>query len=678
MSKQSLHLLRAEKMYRETLCRPENLTVSFVYEGKRYEGLGGVPMVGKKVTVSETGEKQELRFMADNKLQITLETAYCPEFGEMEYTLWFENVGNTPTGELRDVYALTSDFCGADPVLRGCLGDHSKYYEAYENRLLHGDSYFRSDNGRATHIVFPYFDLVHGDGGTLIALGWAGTWEALFSAHGESSSVKAKTDIRLCASLMPGEKIRTGLIVLIPYQGRSADDATNLWREWFMKYNLPKADADGTPIHSFMTEGFAGDTGLPNSDGSISERYFTWQPTLEKIVKEDIVPDFRWFDAGWYTDPAGNTVETDWWGTIGSWELDREKWPGTTFRESNEACHALGMRVFAWFEPERVTHVEELCDNFGYKEEWAIPHGSVITNNIGDAECLKWTLGRIIKMLDENAVDMYREDNNSDPAYSWMHLDERDEASYGVKRSGINENKCICGHYALWDGIINYCAKNGKCTFVDSCASGGGRNDIESMRRGVPMMRSDYDRTTSAMRLSQTTSFCKWIPFHGSTVKETETQLETSKGAGSDSYVARASYLPIYNITEAFVHNPELDFELMRKNIGEWKSLRHLLTRDLYVLTPWHHSESLQSWTALAYDAPELGESVVMAFRMEEADEEEYTAVLPFAREAATYCVVDADTGEMRTMTGTALQNGITIRLSKPKSSALLRIRVIG
>ena len=55
MSKQSLDLSRAEKMYRDTLCRPENLTVSFVYEGKRYEGLGQVPMIGKKVTGSETG-----------------------------------------------------------------------------------------------------------------------------------------------------------------------------------------------------------------------------------------------------------------------------------------------------------------------------------------------------------------------------------------------------------------------------------------------------------------------------------------------------------------------------------------------------------------------------------------------------------------------------------------------
>ena len=676
MSKKSLCLSRAEKLFRETVLKPEKVPVSFTYGGKQYNGLGELDFLGDEAKTEKGLEKHALRFAA-GQLRVTLECAYCAEFGETEYTLWFENAGSAPSEILEEVYALKADFLGEEPVLRGCLGDHDNYYQAYENRLLHGDSYFRSEIGRATHIVFPYFDLVHGDGGTLIALGWAGTWEALFSAHGETTGVKAKTDITLCASLMPGEKVRTGLVAMIPYAGRNADDATNLWREWFMKYNVPCADIEGTPLRPFMTEGFAGDTGLPNSDGSISERYFTWKPTLDKIVKENIVPDFRWFDAGWYYDPAGKTVETDWWGTVGSWELDREKWPGTSFRESNEACHALGMKVFAWFEPERVTHVDDLCANYGYKKEWAIPYGSVITNNIGNEECLQWTLGRIVKMLDENAVDMFREDNNSEPAYSWRYLDSLDEKTYGLKRKGINENKCICGHYALWDGIIDYCGKHGKCTFVDSCASGGGRNDLESMRRGVPMMRSDYDRTTSSMRLSQTSSFCKWIPFHGSTVKETENQLDTSTGAGSDAYVARASYLPIYNITEAYVHNPELDFDLMRRNIAEWKSIRHLLTRDLYVLTPWHHNESRTGWTALAYDAPELGESVLLAFRMEEAEDAEYAARLPFARDDAKYEVKNADTGETRVLCGSELRAGFIVRLEKKKSSAMFRIRTV-
>ena len=258
---------------------------------------------------------------------------------------------------------------------------------------------------------------------------------------------------------MPGEKIRTGLVVLLNYKGRNEHTSVNKWRQWFMKYNLPKADATGNELKPFWTTCFAGDTGLPNSDGSISETYFTWQRTLKKLEHEKLLPDFRWFDAGWYFDPARQTVASDWWGTIGSWELDTVKWPGKTFRESNEACHSLGVKVLTWFEPERVTHIEDLAKNFGYKTEWGIKTDHCITSNIGNPECLKWTLDRITKMMDENEIDMYREDNNSDPAAAWKILDSRDEELYGLPRQGINENKCIQGHYALWDGILAFCAQ---------------------------------------------------------------------------------------------------------------------------------------------------------------------------------------------------------------------------
>ena len=239
------------------------------------------------------------------------------------------------------------------------------------------------------------------------------------------------------------------------------------------------------------------------------------------------------------------------------------------------------------------------------------------------------TLERIKATLTENRVEMYREDNNSDPGYAWPYKDNKEAEKYGIYRSGITENKCICGHYALWDGIIDFCRKNGKCTFVDSCASGGGRNDIESMRRGFPLMRSDFDRTTSSMRLSQTSSFCRWIPYHGSSTKEAAGQLEYNKDRGSSPYVARASYLPVYNFGGEFTHNPLLDFDLMRRNFNEWKSVRDLLTKDMYVLTPWRHDSDRTHWTAFAYDDPENGGSILLAFRMEEAESETFTAKLP-------------------------------------------------
>ena len=677
MSKTALSLDAGKALF-QRISSALTAPVSFRYEDKEHIGLAGLPVEEDRRETTPDGARSSLRVRLDD-LAITLESAWCAEFGECEYTLWFENTGTEPTGVLSDIVALRADFAGESPVLRGCLGDHDNFYAAYEQDLLKADKHFRSDNGRATHIVFPYFDFVHGDGGTLLALGWAGTWEALFSsaqsACGETlTRVRARTCLGFSSVLLPGEKVRTGLVVMLPYKGRDSYNATNLWREWFLKYNLPKADAVGNPLQPFSSVWFACDSGLPNSDGSISERSFTWKPTLDKLAAEDLLPDFRLFDAGWYTDPAGHTVETDWWGTVGSWELDREKWPGSSFRESNEACHALGLKVLTWFEPERVTHVGDLAKNYGYKPEWAAGNGWVHTSNLGDEECLQWTLGRITKMLGEHAVDMYREDNNSDPAFAWAVWDKASSDAIGLPRRGISENKCIQGHYRLWDGIVAYCAAHGKCTFVDSCASGGGRNDIESMRRGFPLMRSDFDRTTISMRLSQSATFCRWIPFHGSCTKETEGQLDVSTGAGPDAYIVRASYLPIYNFFEAFTHNPALDFDRLRRNFREWKGLRHLLVRDFYPLTPWRHNTDRFGWTVFAYDAPDLGESIVLAFRMEDCDTGTFTAALPFANPDAVYAVDNADSGETQILPGSVLREGLPLSLAEPRSSLLLRI----
>ena len=671
MSQKSLAQEKGQALFENVICSPEKFPLSFRYAGKEYSGLGGLECISK--SASETAF--EGTWKADDCLAVKVIAKYCADYGQSEYTVYFENTGAAPSGVLSDIAALDTLFEGENCTSRGILGDHQNYYAPYDIDLNTQAAHFESLGGRATHVCFPYFDLVHGDGGTLIALGWAGTWDALFTCVKGGARAKIRSIPALKAQLMPGETIRTGLIVLLPYAGRDRDSAMNLWREWFVSCNMPRYDASGKAIDPFTTAFFAYDTGLPNSDGSISERHFTWKLSLDKVVAEKVTADFRWFDAGWYPDPAGNTVETDWWGTVGTWQIDKEKWPGDTFRQSVEGFHEHGMKTLVWFEPERVTHVDDLVKNHGYKREWAIEAGGAITNNIGDPECLKWTADRIISMMDENGVDLYREDNNANHNQTWEKLDRQNTRAAGFPRWGIAENNSIVGHYDLWDTIIGYCARSGKCTFVDSCASGGGRNDIESLRRGIPFMRSDADRTTTALRLSMSASFNQWIPFHGANTKETEGQLDASTGAGSDKYVYRASYLPVFNYGEQFVHNPDLDYDMMRRYIGEWKSIKHLLVRDMYILTPWHSRDDMYGWTAFAYDDPDAGDSVLIAFRMEKCADDRCKVRLPFARNECDYILENCDNGRKNKIPGFELAHEVILSLKQPRSCLMYRIR---
>ena len=331
------------------------------------------------------------------------------------------------------------------------------------------------------------------------------------------------------------------------------------------------------------------------------------------------------------------------------------------------------MKTLVWFEPERVTDVDSLVARHGYKKEWAIirPGISAISNNIGDPDCYQWIVDRVTDMLRENRVEMYREDNNSDPAANWAFLD----AQEGVERQGISECKFIDAHYRMWDDFIACTESYGGCSFVDSCASGGGRNDLESMRRGIPLLRSDSDRTTTAIRLSMTTAFNKWIPFCGANTKEKKGELDPT--GDSDPYVWRASYLASLNVDSQFVQDPEQDFSILRNGLKEWKQVAPYLLKEFYVLTPWHSGRDNAGFTAFSYLDPETQTGVLLAFRQERNRQRKLRLDLPFVEPDMCCKLADADTGEVTELSGEEMKtSGLVLDFEQPRTAKLFWLRL--
>ncbi len=623
--------VKADDFYRSVKDHPELLPFSFTYDGIEYRGISERYFKKKKQSVDVVGQKETVTREFDffDELTITLVLTHYYSHGVTEWTVWIENRGEKNSKVIEKMQSEIT-FVGAYPQLKGILGDYVNQYGQYCEDLTDRSITLSADTGRATHVCFPYFDLEYGDGGAMLAIGWAGTWSATFCSDGKNTKYTASSVNGLKTFLKSGEKIRSALFVVAEYGVRNESYATNFWRSWYVEYNLPKADSKGNALVPFSTCCFANDTGLPNSDGSISERFSTWKPSLDIMIKNDVKVDYRWFDAGWYVRPDGKSEEVDWWGSVGTWTLDPVKWPGKTFLESTDYARANGMKTLVWFEPERVTDPENLVKNYGYDASWAIrkEEGSrTVSNNIGIPECLKWTTDRICKMLRENKVEMYREDNNCDARSLWTYLDDKE----GENRKGITECKFIIGHYKMWDDIIQCTSSYGGCAFVDSCASGGGRNDLESMRRSIPLLRSDSDRTTIALRLSMTTAFNKWIPFCGANTKEKEKQL--SQDGISDVYTWRASYLPALNVDERFVHNTTGNFDNLKFGLEEWKKVAPYLLKEFYVLTPWHRECDKTAFTAMSYFDPESERGVLLAFRQETNDFcDTLTVTLPYAK----------------------------------------------
>lgn len=257
--------------------------VSFTYAGVEYHGLSKeyFTIADHEERTADGRETHTFRLSFVKELTVRLILSHYVTHGVTEWTVWFENESEQDSGILENIRTDLS-FDGKYPMLKGIMGDHMNQYTPYAHDLQQNTIAFSADTGRATHIDFPYFNLEYGDEGAMLAIGWGGTWSARFTSDGTHTTYTASSVNGLRTYLKGGEKIRTALFVYAPYTRRSEQYATNFWRSWFVEYNLPKADAKGTPLQPFSTGFLALDTGLPNSDGSISERYTTWRPSLKK------------------------------------------------------------------------------------------------------------------------------------------------------------------------------------------------------------------------------------------------------------------------------------------------------------------------------------------------------------------------------------------------------------
>ena len=419
---------------------------------------------------------------------------------------------------------------------------------------------------------------------------------------------------------------------------------------------------------------FAGDNGRPNSDGSISETYETWRPTFDKIRSEGLRLDYRWIDAGWYVGPArqsldGLSAEND-WGRTGSLTLDKTKWPGNTLRECTDYMRERGTKTLLWFEPERVCAPDtgELERKFGLKKDWLLPcGGDTHIANLGNPDCYAWTLARILAVMEENGIDMYREDFNCDPAGAWAQGDNLRGRRTGLPSHGITENLHLQGHLRLWDAILAWCARMGKTRFIDNCASGGGRNDLESLRRAVPLMRSDADRTTIALRLSMSSAFPRWVPFHGASNGERAGELDSTTHL--DMYEARGSCLPVFHCHFQLQH-PDVPYDVIRRAIAEWERISPYFDKNFYLLTPWHDKTQTDRWTAWMFFDPEKGGGIVQVFRQETAPNAVQVLRLRGLDPAKTYRLTDFDgLRPEAAVSGAQLMEGYDFTLEQPRSA---------
>jgi alpha-galactosidase len=311
------------------------------------------------------------------------------------------------------------------------------------------------------------------------------------------------------------------------------------------------------------------------------------------------------------------------------------------------------MKFLLWFEPERVGDPNSWLGK--NHPEWLLPgtsHGSLLDE--GNPVAWNWLVNHIDGMIKSQGIDWYREDmNGGGPLPAWRKND-------GADRQGITENFYVQGHLAFWDEL----RRRNPGLRIDSCASGGRRNDLETLRRAVPLLRSDFQWPTMKGVVegnqSHTYGLSFWLPFQG-----TGTYL-------SDTYSLRSFYLPSFGMGGLTPENAQGQ----KKAYAECSKIAPYMLGDYFPLTP--YSLELDQWIAWQFDRQELGGGVVQAFRRNASPVASMTFHLNGLDPAVQYEVKNFDAEESTEVSGKQLmETGLTVEIRDKPGAAVIVYRAL-
>lgn len=577
------------------------------------------------------------------------------DFPMAEWTLYFKNAGQADTPVISEVLALDVTMkrgSVGEFILHRTVGDGgADIYKPDPITLAPGQGKrFAPNGGRPCSTEFPYFNIESPEGGLIAAIGWPGQWSAQFTRDtGESLHVTAGQELTRF-KLLPGEELRSPLIVAEPWKGDHRR-SQNLWRRWMNAHVFPCPG--GKPLPPQMNVCNANQFGY---FGITEDNQRAW---IQRYQEEKITYDYWWIDLCWFAMDASTSVFN------ARYDPDPVRFP-RGLKPLSDDLHRNNIKLIAWFEPEHYypgpgnwlveNHPEWLLKAPpGHEAEinQGLPLKDRRVLNLGDPAALKWLTDNTDRVLREQGIDYYRHDFNIEPLIHWRANDAPD-------RQGVTEIKYVTGFLAYYDELL----RRHPGMPIDNCASGGRRNDVETLRRSVPLLRSDTWGEPVGQQC-QTYGFADWIPFWGTGIIYSDPK--------ELAYVFRSQMGPSF--TSCWDLTPKANYDLHRKLLEQWKGVRgRILNGDYYPLTP--YSSTGGEWMAWQYHQPEKGEGIVQVFRRAEANDDARVFKLHGLVPDVEYAVENLDTGNVEKLNGRKLMDdGLRVTLDNRPAAALLSYR---
>ena len=618
----------------------------------------------------KTSTLSEVKFDPVSGLKITFEkTIYADWPGVIEWVAWFENASDHDTPNLKDLAACDVVFqVGDDPDLWHGIGEHFdpklNYSGKWEKLLPDQPISEVSEQGYPSFGAFPYFRLRGSQRAYTIAIGWTGGWRAVFRQHAGGVRLHVDQYPTIDLYLKPGEKIRTPRITVLSYN--PDDDPINLWRHWYRQYIMPR---QAQPICA------------ANVDPGADARYDVLPPKLIldahqggelyiDITEESEIAAIRrarelklpieglWIDAGWYLRRGVEKTSIGaYWFRTGEWLADPERFP----RGMKPLADELGPEgnFTLWFEPERV-----------YKESPGLPQiQPFVVPNIEYADSYRLDMTRpetvdflsnlIGGKIKEYGVTIYRQDSNGAGPGMYLEEFEKTEPRF-VGRRGLAMNLYVQGYYTFWQNI----KKMNPGLIFDTCASGGRRNDLDTLRLGaVPLHYSDVGWEKGLENQQYHDMLDQWFIYY----KNIDQFDQKAGGSGHDFYRVAIDLAPFTTVSMGTLN----DSEDTRKYVGQFMAVRDFFISGDYYLLRGNFTED--DWFVAQFHDPQKDAGFMRVVRNADNNEPDIMVTMKGLTPDAEYTIHYYDTDEEETFTGKKLMTEGLKLILEPRAGAIVR-----
>ena len=221
---------------RKFVLDPQKLPISFIMGDKAYSGMP------EGCTIEQNSMNITYTSVIDN-VEVRAECVAYDDFDASEWIVYFTNKGSEKSPIFRAVNGINTVFEGENHKIYTGNGDYcvADGYSEAQTVLSYGYVFKQSPaGGRSCECAFPYHRITFDGHGHNIAVGWPGKWQSVFQRteegiHYSASQMDMGELYGSSIAILPGETIRTPLIVVVSFEG-DLKHGINVWRRWYLKH----------------------------------------------------------------------------------------------------------------------------------------------------------------------------------------------------------------------------------------------------------------------------------------------------------------------------------------------------------------------------------------------------------------------------------------------------------